>query len=144
MNAQSIIRLTMERMNTPMIEARKDVAETKKRKFLDQRSYVTLGGKTYLFGRDVEPLRRECYQRSMGWCEMKTRLFDYVLRPSEFGRCGRAITWDSFVMHHEPPYSQGGWDHLEGVQAICQPCDEWRHRGEGRNKANRQIPATGG
>lgn len=96
-----------------MIEARKNVAATKAKKFLDKRSYVTMGGKTYLFGKDVERLRRECYERSVGYCEMKD---------GNGARCRRALLWDTFEMHHEPPLSKGGWDHLDGVLASCKRC----------------------
>lgn len=115
-----------------MLEARRDAAATKARKFLDKRSYVAIGGKVYLFGKDVEPLRRACYERSMGWCEM------WRFTGDGSRKCERAISWVRFVMHHEPPYSNGGWDHLDGVQAICQQCDEWRHRGPGRSRMKRE------
>ena len=85
-----------------------------------KRSYIRPDGRVYRFGVDVEPLRREVFQRSNGFCEMPLR---GVLN----GLCNRNIFWETFELHHEPPKSRGGDDSPEGTRASCRRCHVQRH-----------------
>jgi 5-methylcytosine-specific restriction endonuclease McrA len=87
--------------------------------FKDKASYIRRG-KFYLFGLDLLALRTAVFERSKGFCEMP-------IRGVTEHRCNRNIFWETMEMHHEPPLSKGGQDHIDTVVASCQRCHVARH-----------------
>jgi hypothetical protein len=71
------------------LENKRDRDRTQLRRFQDRRSFVSLAGHDYLFGRDVEPRRREVFERECGRC----------------WNCGAYYGWDYGHLEH----IQGGY-----------------------------------
>jgi len=63
---------------------RRDAETTKDKRYVDGRSFVSHGGHEYLFGRDVEPRRRQVFDRESGRC----------------WNCGAYYGWDYGHMDH--------------------------------------------
>lgn len=95
-----------------MLENRRDRAATDSRNFQDARSYVSLAGHDYLFGRDVEARRREIFERDAGRC----------------WRCGAYYGWNYGHLYH----IQGGrgpqrcWC-IHNLRWSCPKCHRERH-----------------
>jgi 5-methylcytosine-specific restriction endonuclease McrA len=97
----------------------KDTEATDAAEFKDQASYIRRG-KFYLFGLDLLALREAVFKRSEGFCEMS-------IRGITDQRCNRNISFETMEMHHEPPKSKGGHDHIDLVVASCRRCHIARH-----------------
>lgn len=93
--------------------------------FLDPRSYIkrSKDGESlcFLFGADMEALRRLAFERSKFHCEMPINGYSTGIR------CNRNIDWATMELDHNPSLAQGGDDSLEGVRCICRRCHLARH-----------------
>jgi hypothetical protein len=84
--------------------------------FTDPRSYIRQG-KTYLFGADMHALRQRVFDRSRGYCEMR----------SQGVGCQSRITWETMELHHQPTRAQGGDDSEGATKASCRRCHSAFH-----------------
>jgi 5-methylcytosine-specific restriction endonuclease McrA len=89
-----------------------DRAKTKKRKYLDENSYVAFSGHEYLYGLDVEPRRWQVYNSQNGTCAY----------------CEEKVTWKLSQLHHiEGGYgSQRCWC-LHNLEILCKDCHKKKH-----------------
>lgn len=111
----------------PLAEARmtrggghKDEAATAVSGFCDRRSYVRLDGKRFLFGDDLEQLRRQVFERDGYRCTDE--------RDGE--RCGRFVTWEGTFaghMHHIIPRGKRGDDSMSNLVTLCPGCHSRLH-----------------
>lgn len=67
-------------------------------------------------GKDLQQLRRDCWERDHGWCQ----------------ECGRATNYDDgylnrFDMAHIKSRGAGGSDVLENVRTLCHQCHMISH-----------------
>lgn len=116
-----------------------DKEATKAAGFLDPRSYIKRAkdgeNLTFLFGLDMEALRKRVFEHSKGFCQMPVRGFTAGVR------CNRNISWETSEMHHSPSLSQGGDDSEDGVLMICRRCHVAAHnrttRWKERNASDR-------
>lgn len=100
---------------------RKDLAATELVNFTDKRSYVRLDGKRFLFGDDIEQLRRQVFERD-GWrCTGEVN----------GERCQRLVSWDGPFSaghtHHIIPRGKRGDDSLSNCVTLCAWCHQKLH-----------------
>lgn len=101
--------------------AKRDNFETKLRHFRDPRSFCSINGHEYLYGKDVEPRRREVYERDHGICQMRAEDGDSPVD------CDLFALWDDGEMHHIQGGLVGRCDCLHNVQWVCKPCHRASH-----------------
>jgi hypothetical protein len=104
----------------------RDPAATAAAKFTDSRSYVRLDGKQFLFGDDIEWLRRQVFERDGYRCTGEN------LEGDEMGeRCNRLIDWFDGHMHHIRRRGHGksglGDDSLQNCVTVCDRCHKKLH-----------------
>jgi hypothetical protein len=104
----------------------KDPAATAAAKFTDKRSYVRLDGKRFLFGDDIEQLRRQVFERDGYRCtgEVVDEV-DGIIYHGE--RCDRPVAWDSGHMHHIQSRGKRGDDSLSNCVTVCDRCHNKLH-----------------
>jgi 5-methylcytosine-specific restriction endonuclease McrA len=64
----------------------------------------------------VGEVRRECYERDEGICQLRLS-----------ANCWRSASWEHGHMHHKRHRSLGGKDVLENVAWSCPPCHAAHH-----------------
>lgn len=101
---------------------KRDLAETAKRNFLDERSFVALGsGCVVLFGADKSKRRMEIYSRAHGRCELQTS-----------PRCKGFASWTKDELmdgwHHTKAHGGKRCDCLDAGKWSCGPCHRHEHR----------------
>jgi hypothetical protein len=119
----------------------RDPAATAAAKFTDQRSYVRLDGKKFLFGDDIEQLRREVFERDGYRC---TGVRQWPC-PECGGngcedcegdgyipvRCDVPVTWETGHMHHIRRRGHGksglGDDSPQNCITHCELCHRKEH-----------------
>ena len=89
----------------------RDEAATAGRKFRDERSYVTIGGQEFLYGKDMGDRRWDVWVRDGGRCFA----------------CERPMFFEDCDLEHSVPYSAGGDDSLENLRISCSGCNHARH-----------------
>lgn len=98
----------------------KDLAATAAAGFCDRRSYVRLDGKRFLFGDDIEQLRRQVFERDGYRCTGEV----------DGERCGRRVMWEGTFagqMHHIIPRGKRGDDSLSNCVTLCPGCHAKEH-----------------
>jgi 5-methylcytosine-specific restriction endonuclease McrA len=95
----------------------KDLVATAAAKFVDPRSYVRLDGKQFLFGDDIEQLRRRVFTRDGYRCTGEV----------DGERCDWPVTWDLGHMHHVISKGKGGDDSLQNCVTLCAECHDKEH-----------------
>jgi hypothetical protein len=99
----------------------RDPAATAAAKFIDPRSYVRLDGKQFLFGTDIEQLRRQVFERDGYRCTAG------VLDELDDERCDWPVTWSTGHLHHITPRGKRGDDSAGNVLTVCQSCHAKLH-----------------
>ena len=93
-------------------DGHKSEAETVARHFIDDRSYVSTvlddngDPKTYLFGDDMGVRRSEVWEKANRCCV----------------KCGKAVSYLFYEIHHKVRRSQGGCDNLSNLECLCHRC----------------------
>jgi 5-methylcytosine-specific restriction endonuclease McrA len=95
--------------------AKRDRSETAAAAFLDPRSFWSLDGRLFLYGKDWGPHRERLFERTGGHCERIT--------------CGRRITLETMQSHHYPvSRGKGGSDDLDNLVGTCHFCHKAEHQ----------------
>lgn len=101
---------------------KRDLAETAKRNFLDERSFVALGsGCVVLFGADKSKRRMEIYNRAHGRCELQSSP-----HCRGFARWTKDELMDGW--HHTKIHDGKKCDCAAAGKWSCGPCHRYEHR----------------
>ena len=92
--------------------AKVDRAATVIADFLDKRSFISLKGDAYLFGKDMSEARHFVFVRDKGRCQ----------------ECGMWIGEDYGEVHHKVPRGKGGSDNIGNLEWSCRKCHRFAHR----------------
>jgi hypothetical protein len=95
----------------------KDLAATEAAGFTDPRSYVRTDGKRFLFGYDIEQLRRQVFGRDGYHCTGEV----------EGERCNRPVSWSTAHLHHVIPRGKRGDDSASNLVTLCRFCHARLH-----------------
>jgi 5-methylcytosine-specific restriction endonuclease McrA len=101
---------------------KRDMEATKVMGFADKRSFISLDGELFLYGKDWGPHREKLFARTQGQCEnIKLSIW------TDF--CPNRITLETMEAHHVIPRGKGGSDDLSNLLAICFGCHRAEHVG---------------
>lgn len=92
------------------LRGKRDITATKLANFSDNRSFISLAGKLFLYGKqDWEYQREAVLMRDRGRCQA----------------CG--CLPDPPEIDHIVPRGKGGSDDLENLRVLCGPCHRAKH-----------------